>query len=100
MLVNGGSYESFSILLIFFGLVCYGALEYVVHKRKHFRSGVDYALIWMSAELLYGGFYFSVNNMSTASQYIAACTISIFFTLRFANNIMVLIAYASLLAFI
>src|SRR5664279_908999 len=68
MLVNAGSSDSFTVLLIFFGLVCYGALEYVVQKRRHFRSGVDYALLWMSAGLLYAGFYLAVTNMSTASQ--------------------------------
>ena len=100
MLINAGSSESFTALLIFFGLVCYGALEYVIYKRRHFRSGVDYALLWMSAGLLYTGIYLSVHNMSIISQCITVCTISLLFTLRFANNLMALVAYAALLALI
>jgi len=100
MLISAGGNDSVTVLLIFFGLVCYGTLEYVVHKPRHFRSGVDYALLWMSAVLLYAGIYLAVNNMSTTSQCITVFTISLFFTLRFANNIMALIAYAALLSFI
>jgi hypothetical protein len=100
MLVSAGSSDSFTFLLIFFGLVCYGALEYVVHKRRHYKSGVDYALLWMSAGLLYAGLYFTVNNMSTASQCIIVFTISLLFTFRFANNIMALLTYTAFLAFI
>jgi hypothetical protein len=100
MLVSAVSSDSYTFLLIFFGLVCYGALEYVVRKRRHFRSGVDYALLWMSAGLLYAGFYLSVNNMSAVSQCITVFTISLLFTMRYANNIMALIAYTALLALI
>src|SRR6266700_7844588 len=35
MLMSAGSNDSITFLLIFFGLVCYGALEYVVRKRRH-----------------------------------------------------------------
>jgi len=100
MLVNAGGGDSFTVLLLFFGLACYGALEYVVHERQHFRSGVDYALLWMSAVLLYAGIYLAVKNMSTAAQCITIFIISLLFTLRFANNLMALVAYTSLLAFI
>ena len=100
MLVSAGSSDSYTFLLIFFGLVSYGALEYVVHKRRHFRSGVDYALLWMSAGLLYAGLYLAVNNMSTITQCITVFAISILFALRFANNIMAMLAYTALLAFI
>jgi hypothetical protein len=100
MLINGGDGDSFAFRLIFFGLLCYAALEFVVYKQRHFRSGVDYGLLWMSAGLLYTGLYFAVNNMSTTSQCISIFIISLLFTMRFANNIMVLIAYTALLAFI
>jgi hypothetical protein len=100
MLAIAGGSGSLATLLIFSGLVCYGALEYVIYKRRHFRSGVDSALLWMSAGLLYAGLYVTFNNMSTTSQCITIFTISLLFTLRFANNIMALLAYTALLAFI
>ena len=71
-----------------------------VYKFRHFRSGVDYAMLWMSAGLLFAGIYMSVNNMSVALQCITVCLISLFFTLRFANHLMALIAYLSLLTWI
>src|ERR1017187_10155654 len=77
LLVKAGGSGSFAPLLIFSGLVCYGALEYVVYKRRHFRSGVDYALLWMSAGLLYAALYLTVDNMSTTSQCITIFTISL-----------------------
>jgi hypothetical protein len=99
-LIGAGGINSVIFLLIFSALVCYGALEYTVHKRRHFRSGVDYALLWMSAGLLFTGLYLTVNNMSTTSQCIIIFTISLLFTLRFINHIMALVAYMALLAFI
>jgi hypothetical protein len=100
VLMSAGSSGSFTVILIFFGLVCYGALEYTVYAKQHFKSGVDYALLWMSAGLLYAGFFFAVNNMSITAQCITVFMISLLFVLRFANNIMALMAYASLLAFL
>jgi len=99
-LISAAGSSSFTPLLIFSGLVCYGALEFVVYKRRHFRSGVDYGLFWMSAGLLYSALFLTFDNMSSTSQCITICTISLLFTIRFANSIMALIAYAALLAFI
>jgi hypothetical protein len=100
MLMSAASSGSFTVILIFFGLVCYGALEWVVYQKRHFKSGVDYALLWMSAGLLYAGIFFVVNNMSITFQCITVFMISILFVLRFANNVMALIAYTALLAFL
>jgi hypothetical protein len=99
LLSDMGNRGAFASLLIFFSLICYAALEYIVYKRRHFRSGVDYALLWMSAGLLYTGLYFAVNNLSGISQCITIFTIGLLFTLRFANNVMALLAYTALLAF-
>jgi hypothetical protein len=100
MLISAGSGDAYIIMMIFFGLLCYAALEFVVQKRKHFKSGVDYALLWMSAGLLYAGLYLSVNNMSGISQCIMAFAISFLFTMRFANIVMALVAYVALLILI
>jgi hypothetical protein len=100
LLISAGNSESFTPLLIVFGLICYGALEYVVHNRRHFKSGVDYALMWMSAGLIYAGIFFAVNNASITAQCITVFAISLLFTLRFGNFIMALLACAALLVFI
>ncbi|HET7002407.1 MAG TPA: hypothetical protein VFI33_13890 [Puia sp.] len=100
ILINSRSEDSLNVLTIFFGLICYGALEIMVYKFRHFRSGVDYALLWMSASLLFAGIYMAVNNMSFAFQCITVCSISLFFALRFANHLMALIAYIALVTWI
>src|SRR5439155_11584357 len=100
ILINSGGEDSFNVLIIFFGLICYGALEFTVYKFRHFRSGVDYALFWMSAILLFSGIYMAVNNMSVAVQCITVCLISLFFALRFANHLIALIAYVAFLIWI
>lgn len=100
ILINSRSEDSLNVLTFFFGLLCYGALELTVYKFRHFRSGVDYALLWMSAGLLFAGIYMAVNNMSVAVQCITVCSISLFFALRFANHLMALIAYIALLTWI
>ena len=100
ILINSGNEHSLNALIIFFGLICYGALEFMVYKFRHYRSGVDYALLWMSAGLLFAGIYMAVNNMSVAFQCITVCSISLFFALRFANHLMALIAYMALLTWI
>ena len=100
ILINSGNEHSLNVLIIFFGLICYGALEFTVYKFRHYRSGVDYALLWMSAGLLFAGIYMAVNNMSVAFQCITVCSISLFFALRFANHLMALIAYMALLTWI
>jgi uncharacterized membrane protein YgcG len=99
LLIQTGSSGSLTADLIFFGLVCYGALEFVVHKLRHFRSGVDYALLWMSAGLLYAALCLS-DNVSAPAQCVIIFSISLLFTIRFANNLMALVVYAALLAFI
>src|SRR6478735_5819438 len=64
ILINSHSEDSLNRLIIFFGVICYAALEFTIYKFRHFRSGVDYALLWMSAGLLFAGIYMAVNNMS------------------------------------
>jgi len=99
-LVSGSNNDSIVALLIFSGLVFYFALEFVNYQRKHFRSGVDYALLWMSGGLLYSGICLTSNHLSTISQCIVLFIIGSLFTLRFANFLMALLAYTAVLALI
>ncbi|HEY4966314.1 MAG TPA: hypothetical protein VII28_07935 [Puia sp.] len=92
--------RSFVPPMIFSFLVCYVVLEYIVSQRRHFRSGVDYALLWMSAAFLCAGIYMSVDHMSAIFLSFTFGMIGILFTLRFANFIMAAVVYGALLAFI
>src|SRR5450631_2916663 len=100
LLVTAGGSNSIAPVLLFAALVCYGTLEFVVYNKRHFRSGVDYALLWTSAGLFYAGLYFLHDNMPAVSQCLIVFTLALIFTLRFANNIMTVVAYAALLGII
>jgi hypothetical protein len=99
-LISAESSQSFTVLLVLFGLICYGALEFTVLKRRHYKSGVDYALLWMSAILLYSGIFLAFENMSITFQCILAIAISLLFAIRFGNYLMAMITYAALLTLI
>ena len=99
-LITAGGSGSIAPLLIFSFVVCYIALEYTVRDRLHYRSGVDYALLWTSAALLCAGIFMSVNIMSTTSLCIIIFIISLLLAIRYANFLMALVAYTALLAFI
>ena len=47
-----GDLRSYEPLALIYGAITYGALEFMVHIRKHFRSGVDDALIWITFFLM------------------------------------------------
>lgn len=86
-------------LTIFFALVIYGALEYIVKEKKHYQSGVDDALLWLSAAMLFGGISFAVNAGAIANC-LLAFVISLYASLRFADRIMSIATYIVLLSFI
>ena len=86
-------------MAIFFAFISYAALEYMVREKKHFRSGVDDALLWISACSFFGG----VSYLTNAGE-LANCTIVFFITLygslRFGDKLMSLVLYISLLGII
>lgn len=84
---------------IFFAVFAYLGLEYVVREKKHFRSGVDDALLWGSAFALFAGISFS-NGLSDIATYTIVLVITILGGLRFINKLMMVAAYCSMLALI
>ncbi len=83
---------------IFFGLVIYGALEFMV-KKRHYKSGVDDALMWMAAGNIIAGLNI-VANVSALANAIIVFMIAGFLFLRFTNAIMAVIAGLALLAIV
>jgi uncharacterized membrane protein YgcG len=84
------------------GLGTYGATEFFVKENHLFRSGIDDALLWLTAALLTGSFVWAVSDSS--NQYLFTSgfilLLSSFFTLRFADRIMSVIATISFLALV
>jgi hypothetical protein len=83
---------------LFLGICCYIILEVLVRSKRYFHSGVDNALLYISAGLLCGGFiWFSGELHNDNEDFVSAifvfvlCTL---LTLRFAD--IVAAAFASI----
>lgn len=93
--------DAFAGLLIFAGLATYGVLEYFVQTKKHYQSGVDDALLWMSATLLLCGINIMMElEISVFAQCMLVFLISLYATLRFADTLMSVIAFLALLSMV
>lgn len=96
--------ESFIWPLIL-GIGSYFALEALVKQNHYYRSGIDNALIIITAGLFIGGFTWMLYTINSHSNHFTlislfTCLISIYLTLRFADILMSAVACASALAFV
>lgn len=86
-------------LIIFTGLLAYAALEYFVREKKQYRSGVDDALIWVSALCIFfginGAFEFNLPHVQNA---VLVFVLAIYFFLRFADTLMACVIILAFLA--
>ncbi|MBL7700185.1 MAG: hypothetical protein JNK79_18605 [Chitinophagaceae bacterium] len=99
MLMFGGLADSdtgIAIVVAVFGIGVYWVLEYFIREKKHYRSGVDDALMWASVSLLAGDliFYF---NMSSLQASVTVLIFSLFASIRFGNSVMAGVAFLSFL---
>ncbi len=83
--------------IVFLGLLSYGALELMIHTKHHFRSGVDDALLFLSAFQVAAGFaiflYAGDENYLALSLIIFLVTL--FLTIRFLDTLMAAVCVAS-----
>jgi hypothetical protein len=98
MITDPGNH-GIGILLIFSGAVCYGVLEYLVYSKKHFRSGVDDALLWIAIGLIATGIIWYTDPI-VLTQYVVIFILAFYGSLRFADHVMSLVTYAALLGFV
>ncbi|RQO67977.1 hypothetical protein DBR43_26075 [Pedobacter sp. KBW06] len=93
---------------LFLGLISYVALELIVQQKHHFRSGVDDALMWTAAGLILAAFigYLSIaqrNSLSAPFEcyvFFFAMVLAGYFTLRFADMLMAVVSFLSLICFL
>ncbi|MEJ6982213.1 hypothetical protein WG906_17240 [Pedobacter sp. P351] len=86
---------------LFLAVIHYLALEFIVREKNHYRSGVDDALLWISAGLLTTAFVMATN----ADEHYLLLAAFIFvlsglLSLRFADSLMSLVSYLALLALV
>jgi hypothetical protein len=98
--------ESFSssdsvmaVLCGIYALLIYAALEWLIQSKRHYRSGVDDALLWLSFGFIIADVNF-FTGISTLQQSILIFILALYGTARFANSVMSGIMFISFLAII
>lgn len=83
------------------GLGSYAALEFFVKENHLFRSGIDDALLWLTAALLAGSFIWAVSDKTNQYLFVSGfiLLLSLYFTIRFLDSIMSVVACLAFLAF-
>lgn len=93
-----GSFENaWKGLMLFFALVTYAVLEFMVQSNKHYKSGVDDALLWNFAGMLFGSISLML-DAGALTNCVLAFLISLFCSIRFADRIMSVVVFLSFLA--
>ncbi|TCC95056.1 hypothetical protein [Pedobacter hiemivivus] len=94
--------------LLFLGVVTYVALEFMVIEKRHYQSGADDALMWVSGGLLLFSFIFMMDNIflsknsGQAELFISGFIflLSAYFMARFADTLIAITCILSLAAFV
>lgn len=91
--------ESFDLLLIFMGVACYTVLEIMTQSKKHYNSGVDNILLLAVPSFILAGIGLYVNG---GEVFLSLVSILIFawLTIRFADSIMAVGCFASIVQFV
>lgn len=98
LLFMGGGEKAIAGLTLFFGACLYGAVEYMVHEKKHYKSGVDAALMWMSGGAVIGAvFVLTDTHISLSGISLLVLLLAMLFVLRFADVSMSIVAYLAFL---
>ncbi|WP_316841020.1 hypothetical protein [Pedobacter gandavensis] len=96
------------VYYVFLGICCYVALEIATRVYHHYRSGVDDALMWTSGWLLLVALYIYLDkgdygHKHFTNELILSGFITLlgsYFTLRFADLAMALLAFCAFIAFV
>jgi hypothetical protein len=94
--LSGGEH-TLSIIVIFWGIAAYIALEVVIRSRGMYRAGVDDALLWLAGGLLFAGINLFSYNFSLSLESGMIFVIALWGLIRYADRLMGLIAYGALI---
>lgn len=100
MLGGVSSENGIGILLIFFGIVSYGTLEFFIYDRKVYRSGIDDALLWIASGLILAGINLCTNHIDASMESLIVFLLATAAVLRDADHLMALVAYGACLSVI
>lgn len=94
-----GIEDLFSGLLIFFSLLCFAGLEFVIHEKKSYQSGVDDAFLWGAAIAFVSGMI-ALNNFDGLGTSVVIFFISAVCSIRYADRLMAALCFLSFLGII
>jgi hypothetical protein len=80
--------SGFDVILPFYSIFLYAALEWFVNRTKHFHSGVDDALLWFSMGFIFGAVNYFVSDISDLALASLCFILAAYATVRFANWVM------------
>ncbi|HUP11061.1 MAG TPA: hypothetical protein VM187_02575 [Niastella sp.] len=95
-----GSESQIKVMTIIYGVLVYGGLEFIVYDKKHFRSGIDDALMIFSLGFILTGINLLSHSISYLGQSILIFVPTFYYLLRFGNVLMGGIAYLSFLGIV
>jgi hypothetical protein len=100
MLELGGSDKGIGIMTFVFSLFLYGALEFIIREKKHYRSGIDDALLWLCIVAFIGAANLIFSPESPIPHAVLLFIPAFYFLLRFGNAIMGALAFVALLTLV
>lgn len=90
--------ENMGVAVLFYGALCYAALEIFIREKHHYLSGVDDALAWCAAGLILTGCALIWDlDPGSVAFYLLVLVLGAFFAIRFLNMGMGLAAFAGLI---
>jgi hypothetical protein len=100
LFILNSSEKWFGTLCLVFSLSLYAALEFLIYKKKHYRSGMDDALLWLSMGFIVFGINLLDDSISFLGQSVMIFILAFYFLLRFGNALMGCLAFISFLAIV
>jgi hypothetical protein len=97
LMTMGLGEHAFGVVLIFWGVVAYVGLELFIRFRGVYRAGVDDALLWAAGWLVIGGINILAYRIPPSAESGMALVLAGWGVLRYADRLMALVAYGSLI---
>lgn len=97
IMLSGATEHVFGGINIFFAIGSYIVLELLIKDKKHYKSGADTALMWMSLSAILGGMFMFDVHASPGTMGMIVCILSTWFFIRFADQVMGWVAQLALL---
>lgn len=97
IMLSGATEKMFGGINIFFAIGSFIVLELLVKEKKHYKSGADAALMWMCGGALIGAVVLFAEGTAPVTIGIFVFAVSMWFFLRFADQVMGWVAQLALL---